>query len=92
MKIRYGTRPVLEQTCQEVTFSAVAPCPVLNLSLLLNPFLPFSSAKIRKILRSKNEAWHYTEVPPGLELERVEILFERIDKKVIQEEETKLKG
>jgi methionyl-tRNA synthetase len=35
--------------------------------------------------------WQYTQVPAGLVLGKVELLFERIDKQVIQEEEVKLK-
>ncbi len=64
---------------------------IANCSLLLNPFLPFSSAKIRNILKIENASWHYIEVPASLELGMVEILFERIDKKVIKEEEIKLR-
>ena len=64
---------------------------IANLSILLDPFLPFSSAKVRDILNIKESAWQYVNVPDGLELGRVEILFERIDKKVIQEEEERLK-
>jgi methionyl-tRNA synthetase len=65
---------------------------IANLSLLLDPFLPFSSAKIRNILKIEKLVWQCIEVPANLELGQVEILFERIDKKVIQEEETRLKG
>lgn len=65
---------------------------IANLSHLLEPFLPFSSAKIRNILKIENVVWQCIEVPSGLELGHVVILFERIDKKVIQEEEVKLRG
>lgn len=65
---------------------------IANLSLLLDPFLPFSSAKVRNMLKVEKKSWQYIEVPAGLELGSVEILFERIDKKVIQEEEAKLKS
>lgn len=63
---------------------------IANLSLLLDPFLPFSSAKIRDILKIGNAVWKYIEIPAGFELGQVEILFERIDKKVIQEETIRL--
>jgi methionyl-tRNA synthetase len=65
---------------------------IANLSLLLDPFLPFSSHKVRKILDIDKVVWDYVEIPGGFELGPVEILFERIDKKVIAEEELKLKG
>ena len=64
---------------------------IANLSLLLDPFLPFSSAKVRAMLKIENIAWKYVHVPAELELGSVELLFERIDKKVIQEEEVRLK-
>jgi len=64
---------------------------IANLSLLLEPFLPFSSAKTRNMLKIEKVAWQYVQVPAGLELGTVEILFERIDKKIIQEEEIRLK-
>jgi len=64
---------------------------IANLSILLEPFLPFSSAKVQDMLKLTNITWQYVQVPAGLELGPVEILFERIDKKAIQEEESKLK-
>ncbi len=63
---------------------------IANLSILLDPFLPFSSAKVRNFLGIENATWQHTQIPVGRELGQVEILFERIDKKVIQEEEQKL--
>lgn len=64
---------------------------IANFSQLLDPFIPFSSDIIRKILHIEKTEWQYTQVPDGLELGKVELLFERIDKQVIQEEEIKLK-
>ena len=65
---------------------------IANLSNLLEPFLPFSSAKVRNLLEIEKATWQCIEVPSSLELGKVEILFERIDKKVIQEEEARLRG
>lgn len=64
---------------------------IANLSVLLDPFLPFSSAKIRRILGLENPGWSPVRIPSGLQLGPVGILFERIDKKVIQEEQQRLK-
>ena len=64
---------------------------IANLSVLLDPFLPFSSGKVRNMLKIRKTAWQYIEVPIELELGQVEILFERIDRKVILEEEENLK-
>ncbi len=63
---------------------------IANLSLLLDPFLPFSSEKVRNILKLGKSTWQCIEIPAGLSIGQVEILFERIDKKVIEEEEIKL--
>jgi methionyl-tRNA synthetase len=63
---------------------------IANLALLLDPFLPFSSEKVRDVLKIKNTSWKYIEIQAGLELGHVEIFFERIDKKAIQEEEERL--
>ena len=41
---------------------------IANLSLLLDPFLPFSSAKVRAMLKIENIAWKYVHVPAELEL------------------------
>jgi len=65
---------------------------IANLSKLLEPFLPFSSQKVRDILSIENVEWEYVEILAGLSLGPVEILFERIDKKVIDEEEARLRG
>ena len=65
---------------------------IANLSLLLEPFLPFSSEKVRNILKIEKPVWRHTEIPAGFELGPVEILFERIDKKAIQEETVRLKN
>lgn len=65
---------------------------ITNLSLLLEPFLPFSSEKVRNILKIEKPVWRHTEIPAGFELGPVEILFERIDKKAIQEETVRLKN
>lgn len=65
---------------------------IANLSQLLDPFLPFSSKKVRDMLGLAGVGWQYVEVPDGLELGSIGILFERIDKKAIAEEGARLKG
>lgn len=64
---------------------------ILNLSVLLEPFLPFSSRKILKMLNATGAAWGYSEIGPGSAIGPVEILFDRIDKKVIEEETQRLR-
>jgi len=43
------------------------------------------------MLKIGEAAWQYVAISAGLELGPVEILFERIDKKAIQDEETNMK-
>lgn len=51
---------------------------IANLSNLLNPIMPKSSEKVRKLLNINNTSWKYIEVTPGLKLEGIEPLFEKI--------------
>ena len=62
---------------------------IANLAILLHPFLPFSSEKVCKWLNIRN-VWEKQYVLTGYQLPEIEILFERIDKKVIEEEKAKL--
>lgn len=64
---------------------------IANLSNLLEPFLPFSSGKVRGFLSIGEPSWRVVDATAGLELKPVEILFERIDKKAVQQEEERLK-
>ncbi len=60
-----------------------------NLAVLLYPFLPFSSEKVCKWLNINSE-WKKQFVLSGYQLPEVQILFERIDKKIVEEEVGKL--
>ncbi len=64
---------------------------IANLAVLLAPFLPFSSEKVSRWLGLTNR-WEKQSVPGGFQLPEVEILFQRIDKKAIEEETAKLKA
>jgi methionyl-tRNA synthetase len=79
-----------EDKCKETLNTCVQI--IANLSTLLYPFIPFSSEKVRKMLSITNIGWRYIEIPDGQSLNPVEILFERIEKKVILEEENLLKA
>ena len=63
---------------------------IINLSNLLNPFLPFSSIKVRGWLNCNVEAWKYIDLEIGSEIGDFNILFERLDKNIIREELKKL--
>jgi len=75
--------------CKETLHTCVQI--IANLSILLNPFLPISSEKIKDMLKIETNSWNFIEVPSDLRIGDIRILFERIDKKRIEEEIEKLK-
>ena len=81
------TRTTDESACQNTLYQCVQI--IGNLAVLLKPFLPFSSDKICKWLQLTDE-WKVHEVSGGYVLPEIEILFERIDKSVVEEEVEKL--
>lgn len=64
---------------------------IANLSNLLTPFIPFSCDRIRGFLGIDKPKWSYIEIAEGCSIAEPELLFQRIDKKVIDEEVQKLK-
>ncbi|MEN8907949.1 MAG: class I tRNA ligase family protein, partial [Clostridiales bacterium] len=62
-----------------------------NLSNLLEPFIPFSSTKVKKSLGIKNAGWRYLDIKNNVKIKDLDILFNRIDKKTINEEINYLK-
>ena len=62
---------------------------IANLAVLLEPFLPFSSAKVQGWLAINND-WSEKQVSVGFTIDEPEILFERLDRKVIDEELARL--
>ena len=83
------TRTTDEVKCQDTLYQCVQI--IANLAVLLAPFLPFSSEKVSKWL-SIELNWAQKSVPAGFKLPETEILFQRIDKKVIETESEKLKA
>lgn len=61
-----------------------------NLANLLEPFIPESSLKIRGFLGVNKATWSYTEKKTG-KIGTIEVLFEKIDKKNVQEEVNRIK-
>jgi len=59
---------------------------IANLANLLQPFIPFSCEKIRTFLTLERPNWQLTFVPDGLQIQKLELLFERIDVSRIEEE------
>lgn len=83
------TRDTDEKRCKNTLYRCVQI--ISNLAVLLYPFLPFSSEKVCRWLNINNK-WERKSVSAGYRLPEIEILFKRIDKKVIEEETEKLKA
>jgi methionyl-tRNA synthetase len=66
-----------------------------NLSLTAEPFLPFTSDKLRRMLNLKEMKWSQSGsdilLPEGQELGKAELLFEKIEDDVIEKQVQKLK-
>jgi methionyl-tRNA synthetase len=63
---------------------------IANLANLLSPFLPESSEKIKAWLGISGNRWETVEPRYSVSIEEVTILFERLDKKIIEEEKNRL--
>ena len=83
------TRNTDQNACNNTLYQCVQI--IANLAVLLVPFLPFSSEKVLKWLNLNNK-WERQHVENGYQLPEIGILFQRIDKKVIEEETEKLEA
>ena len=65
-----------------------------NLTLLLDPFLPFSTKKLRDFLRFEGTSWDLigseSLLAPGHIIEKASLLFEKIEDEQIQQQLDKL--
>ncbi|MCK5128594.1 MAG: methionine--tRNA ligase [Clostridiales bacterium] len=77
------------EKCQNTLFNCVYV--ICNLAVLLEPFLPFSSAKIISWFKLKR-VWREQIIKAGFVVPEPEILFERLSKELILEEVEKLKA
>lgn len=78
------TRNTNASECHNTLFHCVQI--ICNLAVLLYPFLPFSSQKVCEWL-NLSEEWKPQYVEAGYRLpETIDVLFERLDKKIIEEE------
>ncbi len=85
-------RPWVTRTADPAQCSAdIGTCAwaIANLSRLLEPFLPFSCARIRAMLGLGEPAWGPEDLPAG-ELGPVDVLFRRIEEGRIAQEEQAL--
>jgi methionyl-tRNA synthetase len=63
---------------------------IINISNLLHPFLPESSQKVKGWYGSNIDKWECIDLDAEITFAEFEILFERLDKKLIEEELAKL--
>ena len=82
------TRNTNKAACDNTLYQCVQI--IANLAILLSPFIPISSEKIFGWLNISNK-WERQSVEAGYQLPEVDILFQRIDKNVIEIETEKLK-
>lgn len=73
--------------CQNTLYTCVQI--IANLSNLLTPFLPFSTDQIRGFLQIENASWSLIEIKANTPI-KAEILYERIDPVVIEQQRKKL--
>ncbi|MBO5121250.1 MAG: methionine--tRNA ligase [Bacilli bacterium] len=65
---------------------------ILNVNILLKPYLPFSCEKVEEYLNKKTKNWNYTKVN-NIEISKeIKPLYERYDKSRIDEEIFRLKN
>lgn len=74
--------------CENTIFNCIQL--IANLAILLAPFLPFSSAKVCTWLKLTTQ-WKPQSVESGFLIPKSEILFERLDKKIVEYELEQLK-
>ena len=77
-----------KQKCSESMYVCIQI--IANLSNLLEPFIPFACEKVRGFLGIKSPVWMPIELKEG-KIKSIEILFERLDKNIVEEELARLK-
>ena len=77
-----------KKKCSETLYICVQI--IVNLANLLEPFMPYSSEKIRGFLNIEEGTWSYTEKKTG-KISDIQVLFNKIDKKNVLDEVKKMK-
>ncbi|GIO44350.1 methionine--tRNA ligase [Paenibacillus apis] len=72
------------EACGRTLYSCVQL--IANLANLLEPFIPFSCEKIRTFLTLEKPSWQLIFVPADLQVQKLELLLERLDVSRIEEE------
>ena len=76
-----------KKACEVTIYNCINA--IKSFAVLLNPFIPFSSEKVLSWLSCDN-SWKYERIKPGISVAEPKILFDRLDKKIIDEELSKL--
>ena len=76
------------EACNQVLYNCVNI--ISNVNTLLKPYLPFSCEKVEDYLNIENSKWEYISVGDISIKPEIAPLYERYDKKVIDEEVNKL--
>lgn len=79
----WKTRTADPAACENAIYNCVQL--IANIAVLLEPFLPFSSGKVRSWLGTES-CWEPVEAEAGRRLDNIDILFERIDPKTADRE------
>lgn len=83
----WRTRNLNHEACENTLYNCAQI--ITNLAILLNPFLPFSSSKIFAWLNI-DSFWGKQYVPVKHKLPEISLLFERLDKGIIEQEVNRL--
>ena len=83
----WKTRTSDEAVCRNTLYQCTQI--IANLAVILAPFLPFSSEKVCGWLNIEND-WNFKNIKSGSSISEIEILFDRLDKSVIEKEKHKL--
>ena len=79
-----------KEKCKEVLFNC---CNIIyNVNTLLKPYLPNTSSKVEEFIKKDNNEWKYERLDKANVLDNLTTLFERYDKKVIEEEKVIILG
>lgn len=87
----YKTNPHRVATILNVSLQICA-----NIAILAEPFLPFTSEKLRRMLSTSAAGWtksgNINLLPVGHQIEKAELLFEKIEDDVVESQLAKLKS
>lgn len=79
----WDTRTSNPETCKNTIFNCVQS--IASMAVLLHPFLPFSSKKLFQWFQLKDN-WEPQWIQSGFLISEPEILFERLDKNIVEKE------